>query len=94
LNGVGLASRVPVIGVGRVMQRFRPSSISRPAVGSVRNQQFSNRAPECRGSHVESRIATIEIVTDLGKEEIESFLSRRAGLGRCRRQSGRAFHAA
>ena len=76
------------------MQRFRSSSISRPAVGSARNQDFGNRAPKCRRRHVESRIATIEIVTDIGKGEVGGCLSRRADLAGCRRQSRSACHTA
>jgi hypothetical protein len=87
LDCFGLRSRVPVIGVRRVMQRFRSSPISRSAVGSVRNQELGNRAPKCRCRHVERRIAAIEIVTDIGNEEVEDSLSRRADLGRCRSES-------
>ncbi len=94
LNYFSLRSRVPVISVRRVMQRFRSSSISRPAVGAVRNQELGNRAAECRRSHVESRIAAIEIVTDIGKEEVGGCLSRRADLGRSRGESGSACHTA
>jgi hypothetical protein len=63
------------------MQWFCASSISRSAVGSVRDQELGNWAPKCRRSHVESRIAAIEVVTDIGKEETGGCLSRRANLG-------------
>jgi hypothetical protein len=80
LDYFSLRSRVPVIGVPRVMQRFRSSSISRSGVGSVRNQELGNRAPKCRRSHMEGRIAAIQIVTDIGKEEVCGSLPGRADL--------------
>lgn len=94
VNCFGLRCRVPVIGVRGVMQRFRSASISRSAVGSVCNQELSNRAPKCRRGHVERCIAAIEIVTDIRKEEVGGCLSRRADLGRGRGQSRSACHPA
>ena len=89
-----LRSRVPVIGVRRVMQWLCASSISRSAVGSVRDQDLGNRAPKCRRRHVESRIAAIEIVTDIFEEEVGGCLSRRADRGRRRGQGRRACQTA
>jgi hypothetical protein len=82
LNHVGLRRRVPPIGICGVMKWFRSASIPRLAIGSMRNQEFCNRAPKCRGRHVESRIAAIEVVSDLDEEKGRRQLPRRALVGR------------
>jgi hypothetical protein len=63
------------------MKWFRSASIPRSAIGSMRNQEFCNRAPKCRGRHVESRIAAIEVVSDLDEEKGRRQLPRRALVG-------------
>jgi hypothetical protein len=54
----------------------RASTILRAAVGSVRDQEFGNLTEKCRGGHVKSCVAGIEIVSDVGEEE-------RSGLSTC-----------
>jgi hypothetical protein len=94
LDCFSLGGWIPMIGVRRVVQWLRSSAIFRSAVGPVRNEQFGYGAPECRGSHVESGVAAIEVMTDVGEEKGGGALSHRADLGRCRSQSRNPGHPA
>jgi hypothetical protein len=64
------------------MKRLRSSTIFRSAVGSMRDQKFRNLTPKCRGSHVESRIARIEVVSDFGEEKGRGLPTCSAHVGR------------
>ena len=66
---LSLRRRIPSVGVRRVVKRLRSPAIFRSAIGSVRNQEFRDLAPKCRSSHVESRVARIEVVSDIGEEK-------------------------
>jgi len=87
LDRLSLSGRFPSVGVGRVVKRFRASTIFRPAIGSVRHQQLRDRAPKCRGSHVERCVARIEVVSDVGEEECRCLLTCSAHIGGHRRKS-------
>ena len=93
---VRLCRRIPSVGIRRVVKRLRPSAISCAPLGSVRNQEFRNLAPKCRGSHMKSRIAGIEVVSDVGEEKGRGPLTRRAharrGRGKSRTGSQMARH--
>ena len=88
-----LSRRVPSVGIRRIVKRLRPSAIFCAPIGSVRNQEFRNRAPKCRGSHVKGRIAGIEVVSDVGKEKSRGLLTRRPNARRSGGQSRTASQA-
>jgi hypothetical protein len=69
LDRLSLCRRIPSVGVGRVVKRFCPSPISRAAIGSARDQELRNRTPKCGGSHVKSRIARVQVVSDVDEEK-------------------------
>jgi hypothetical protein len=62
------------------MKRLRPATIPRSAIGSMLDQEFRNRPPKCRGSHVESGVARVEVMSDVGEEERSGFLTPRTHL--------------
>ena len=68
------------------MKWFRSASILRSAPGSVRHQELRNRAPKCRSSHVESGVARIKVVSDVGEEKGRGLLTCSALVGRRRRE--------
>jgi hypothetical protein len=51
------------------VERLRSTAIFRSAIGCLRNQELRNPAPKCRGSHVQSGVARIEVVSDVGEEK-------------------------
>ena len=73
------------------MKRLCSTAILRSAIGAVRNQEFCNRPPKCRGRHVEGRIARIEVMRDVGEEMRRRLLTCRADVGRRggKRRTGR-----
>jgi hypothetical protein len=69
------------------MKRLCASAISRSAIGSVRDQELRNRTPKCCGSHVESRVARIKVMSDFGVEKGRGALTCSTCVGRRRRKS-------
>jgi hypothetical protein len=72
------------------MQRLGASTILRPATGAVSNQEFRDLPSKGGSGHVESRVACIEVVSNLGVEEVRGRVACRADTGRRSRKSGTA----
>ena len=69
-----------MVGVSCVVQGFRASAIPRPTIGSDFNQERANARSKRRSSHVEGRVANIEIVRDLFDEVVCRMTARRANV--------------
>src|SRR5882672_46704 len=78
LDRFRLRARIPPVGISRVMKRLCSLAIPRPTICSVRDQQCGDLTPKCRRGHMESRVASIEIVSDVGKKEGGTVLACRA----------------
>jgi hypothetical protein len=87
LNGLCLRDRIPPVRVSRVMERLRSSAVPRPAVRSIRDQEYRHLTPKCRSGHMQGRVARIEVVSDVREVEGRTLLACRAHGGR-RRCSG------
>ena len=72
-----------MIGIGRVMQRLGTAAIRCPDACTCIDQELGYRPPKGRRRHVQCRIALIEVMGNVGEEEITGILSRRARLCRC-----------
>ena len=70
LDRCGLRGRVRVICVCRVVERLGSPSISRPDIRAMADQQLGHRPSKRRRSDVERRVAAIDIVADVGEEEV------------------------
>src|SRR5262249_49375159 len=82
LDHVGLRPRLPSVRVRRVMKRLRSPPVLRSTVGSVGYQEFGYRTTKCGSSHVEGRVASVEVVRDSREEKCPSLLPRRTNWRR------------
>jgi hypothetical protein len=69
------------------VQRFRSAPILLARIRFVGNQEFGNRPTECRGGHVKSCVAGIEVMIDLREKEGRCLVSCGAHGRRCRGKS-------
>ena len=86
LDRLGLCRRVPVVGVRRIVKRLGAAAILRVTVGPVRNQKPRDRTSKCRSSHVQSRVAGVQVVSDFAEKEARLALAASANDRRRRGQ--------
>ena len=77
LDRLRLRERIPSVRVSRVVERLRSSAIPRAAICPMGYQQCRDRPPKCSRGHVEGRVARVEVVSDVGKEEGRALLACR-----------------
>jgi hypothetical protein len=75
-----------MIGVGGVVKRLGAAAIFRVAISSVRNQKPGDRTSKRSSSHVESRVAGVQVVSDFAEKEARCAL---AGSANDRRRRGK-----
>jgi hypothetical protein len=58
------------------------AAILRVAIRPVRDEKYCDRTPKRGGSHMESRVAGVEVVGDFGEKEVWCAMARSANLSR------------
>ncbi len=63
------------------MKRLRSTTVLRTTVCLMPYQKRHNLIPKCRRGHVQSRVASIEVMSNVGKEEGGAIAACRAYVG-------------
>ncbi len=86
LDRLSLRRRIPAVGVRRVVKGFGSATILRAAIRPVRNKEFCDPTAKRGGSHMQSRVAGVKVVSDFAEEKGRCFLACSANV---RRRSGK-----
>lgn len=88
LDRLSLRRRIPAVGVRRVVKGFGSATILRAAIRPVRNKEFCDPTAKRGGSHMQSRVAGVKVVSDFAEKEGRCVLARSADFGRCNGKRG------
>ena len=91
LDRPGLCRWIGPIRIRGIVKRLGSPAVPRPAIRAIRDQQFCDRATGSSRSHVQRRVARIQIVRDVPEEKLLGTLACCTFIGRhrCERRVAR-----